>query len=202
MSQEPVSALETPAPNTISPKISLWTIQEFDRDRQENTKFQLIFTGIGIVLLLVGMWILSRSEGNAIGGIMALVGLYLVALRWLFRLVNNKGPSFESRRRATGKYEIWNRNVKCPGCGHETTINIGYVEYNCLDCGSKNSIASGIDYMNAKIASTLTDGIRRKGYTDGLACWKCTKPNPLLDRPAKYVCPNCKNEVDLEKFPA
>ncbi|MBI3739891.1 MAG: hypothetical protein HY258_12655 [Chloroflexi bacterium] len=206
MSQEPSSTHDDNSPKVISPTINLWTIQDFDRTRQQEIKTETIVTAAGIGLLILGAGLISITEGKeslqivySIGAIMALIGLWLGIFRWLYRLT--KTPPFDARRRATGKYQVWNRVTKCAFCGQEATINIGYVEYDCLDCGRKNSIAYGIDNLNASISPEGTAERPASDMKNGVICWSCNKPNFPLERPAQFICPSCQKIVGLEKIP-
>src|SRR3990172_7471354 len=100
----------------ISSTISLWTLQDFDRTRHEEMIEEAIVTAIGIGLIILGGWLINILEGKeglqcirTIGFTMVTIGGWLGIGRWVFRLTHT---SFKAQRRATGKYQVWNRVTK------------------------------------------------------------------------------------------
>lgn len=196
--QKPTAEANKAEPKAISPIIKLWTISEFDKTRRDEMKSEIIITAVGIALLFIGLGIRGGAL-DTLGFIIAVIGAWVGILRWAVRLFNT--PDFPARRRATGKYKVWYRDGRCNSCGKTSTISIGYLEYQCAECGEENLGAFGIDYMNASLALRAMANAPVDAINNGIACFKCKKLNILSERPAEFICQNCQSIVHLEKIP-
>jgi DNA-directed RNA polymerase subunit RPC12/RpoP len=198
--QKPAEAIPAAASTRA---VHLWTDLEFKKARAQTVKTELIITGIGLLLMVIGGLSFGQNWGGwgTVLGIIFLLGVYMAVGRWLQKLVK-PSVSFEDWRHAASKQEDWYREVPCPACGGKARANIGFYEYACAGCKAPLTMRAGLTPKNVLTGAPMPTGDSLETvFHQGQACPKCKVLNPLAERPGWLTCPHCQARIELAQIP-
>ncbi len=183
----------------VSLAVKLWTTSDFENERKQQIKNNIIQVAIGwalvISFVILGPYLFDLVDNSCASwiGLAAFgIGLWLGLIKWIYRSYpGNYNPNNISTWRKEASQQLdWFRNVKCPKCGQNVKVNVGYLEYNCQECGGANIKRAGI-----------SENPPEKIIMQGTSCASCKKPITFRDRQAQFMCPECKSEVELNNIP-
>ena len=171
---------------------------EFLAERSRGNKSILIQAAIGWALMLFVALLYMGKPLPWFASIVALLGLYLGVLRWMFQ---GRGE-WDKTLTLARKQADWFRDVKCKNCGEAAAVNIGFSQFCCESCGWQTWRRAGVPIRAIGSGKVLNnpEPPERSMLQDDI-CPNCRKQIVLRTRPVKFLCPNCHTYSRLDDMP-